>query len=157
MAAGLWQLTPQKVDHQLYAILRAGNGWWLVNIGSGNGLVSSSNNPLAEPMLILWCHMASPGHNELMNDISKVTHCCYSPIKTSRPELEWINLLWPSDAICHFILKASLSALGLAMTSLVAPSHYLIQCWLICRKILRDTYQLQHFHRWCSNRIQWQW
>ena len=25
--------------------------WWLVNIGSGNGLVPSGNKPLPEPML----------------------------------------------------------------------------------------------------------
>ena len=35
--------------------------WWLVNISSGNGLVSPGNKPLPEPMLIqiyvaIWCH-----------------------------------------------------------------------------------------------------
>ena len=40
--------------------------WYLVNIGSGNGLVLSGNKPLPEPMLTdLYCHMTSLGHNEL--------------------------------------------------------------------------------------------
>ena len=35
--------------------------WWSVNIGSGNGLVTSGNKPLPEPMLTqifvaIWCH-----------------------------------------------------------------------------------------------------
>ena len=40
--------------------------WWKVNIGSGNGLVSSGNKPLPEPMLTQICHyMVSLGHIEL--------------------------------------------------------------------------------------------
>ena len=37
--------------------------WWSVNIGLGNGLVPSGNNPLPEPMLTQnsCCHMASLG------------------------------------------------------------------------------------------------
>ena len=39
---------------------------WLDNIGSGNGLVLSGNEPLAEPVLTqifipIWCHLASQG------------------------------------------------------------------------------------------------
>ena len=38
-----------------------GHIWWLVNIGSGNGLVVSGNKPLPEPMLTkcydaIWRH-----------------------------------------------------------------------------------------------------
>ena len=38
--------------------------WWWVNIGLGNGLVSSGNKPLPEPMLTQffvakWYHQAS--------------------------------------------------------------------------------------------------
>ena len=38
--------------------------WWLVNIGSGNGLVLSGNKPLSEPMLThfsvaIWRHQAT--------------------------------------------------------------------------------------------------
>ena len=29
--------------------------WWLVNVGSGNGLVPSGNKPLPEPMLTQFC------------------------------------------------------------------------------------------------------
>ena len=41
--------------------------WWLVNIGSGNGLVPSGTKPLPELMFDsdLYRHMASAGHNEL--------------------------------------------------------------------------------------------
>ena len=40
--------------------------WWPVNIGSGNGLLPSGNEPLPETMLTQICrHMASLGHNEL--------------------------------------------------------------------------------------------
>ena len=39
---------------------------WLVNIGSGNGLVPAGNKPLFNPMLTQTCHhMVSLGHNEL--------------------------------------------------------------------------------------------
>ena len=39
------------------------------NIGSCNGLVSSGNKPLPEPMLTqTYWHMASLGHNELRQD-----------------------------------------------------------------------------------------
>ena len=41
--------------------------WWEVNIGSGNGLVQSGNQPLSEPMLTqICCQMASLGFNELI-------------------------------------------------------------------------------------------
>ena len=41
---------------------------WLVNIGSGNGLLPWGNKPLPEPMLTQFFnhHMVSPGHNELI-------------------------------------------------------------------------------------------
>ena len=49
--------------------------WWLVNIGSGNGLVSWGSKPLPEPMLTQICvHMASLGHNELINSLRPGTH-----------------------------------------------------------------------------------
>ena len=39
-----------------------GPRWWLVNIGSGNGLVPPGNNPLPEPILTqfyvaIWRHL----------------------------------------------------------------------------------------------------
>ena len=42
--------------------------WWLVNIGSGNGLVVSSNKPFPETNdnQALSRYMASLGHNELI-------------------------------------------------------------------------------------------
>ena len=41
--------------------------WWLVTIGSGNGLMPSGNKPLPEPVLTQICdHIASLGQNELI-------------------------------------------------------------------------------------------
>ena len=45
-------------------VIITGPHWWLVNIGSGNGLVPSGNKPLPEPMLTQiyvakWHHQAS--------------------------------------------------------------------------------------------------
>ena len=38
---------------------------WLVNIGSGNGLVPSGTKPLSEPMMTqIYVNMVSIGHNE---------------------------------------------------------------------------------------------
>ena len=41
---------------------------WCVNISSGNGSVTSGNKPLPNPILteVLWHHMASVGHNEII-------------------------------------------------------------------------------------------
>ena len=52
MGCLIWN-SPQVVVTRLY--------WWLVNIGSGNGLVPSGNKPLPEPMLskitvAIWRH-----------------------------------------------------------------------------------------------------
>ena len=42
--------------------------WWLINTGSGNGLVPSGNKPLPELILTkLCCHTASLGQNVLIN------------------------------------------------------------------------------------------
>ena len=49
--------------------------WWSVNIGSGNGLVTSGNKPLLEPMLTqIRCHMTSLGHNELNNCLTEYAY-----------------------------------------------------------------------------------
>ena len=62
--------------------------WWLVNIGSGNGLVPSSNKPLPEPVLTQpSCHhMVSLGHNEFKGLITVGSYgnhtrviCCPAP------------------------------------------------------------------------------
>ena len=49
------------ISHEIGQISVTGNNCWLVNIGSGNGLVPSGNKPLPEPMLtqiyvVTWCH-----------------------------------------------------------------------------------------------------
>ena len=49
--------------------------WWLVNIGSGNGLVSSGNNPLPEQML----SHNELGHNEWTHS-GQLMHICISKL-----------------------------------------------------------------------------
>ena len=43
---------------QNYPQVNARPHWWLVNIGSSNGLVLSGNKPFLEPMFYatIWCH-----------------------------------------------------------------------------------------------------
>ena len=51
------------------------------------------------------------------------------------PRLQWVNSLWPSDAIWR---HTSLSTLAQVMACcLTAPSHYLNQCLLIANKVLQ--------------------
>ena len=46
---------------------------------------------------------------------------------------QWVNSLWPSDVIWP---QGSRSTLAQVMACcLMAPSHYLNQCWLIIRKL----------------------
>ena len=48
------------------------------------------------------------------------------------PRGQWVNLLWPSDAIRR---QGTESTLAQVMACcLMAPSHYLNQCWLIVRR-----------------------
>ena len=58
------------------------NFLWLVNIGSGNGLVPEGTKPLPEPLLTqdLCHHMASLGHN-------KLTHWGWEMHQQTRPPL----------------------------------------------------------------------
>ena len=50
--------------------MNVSGSFWLVNIGSGNGLVPSGNNPLPEPMLThiyvaIWQIDLNVGHLDL--------------------------------------------------------------------------------------------
>ena len=49
--------------------------WRYIDIDSGNGLMPSGNKPLPIPKLpqVLWCHMMSPGANELISWIFHTT------------------------------------------------------------------------------------
>ena len=54
------------------------------------------------------------------------------PICVIRPQ--WINSLWPSDAIWQHISESTLAQV--MACCLMAPSHYLNQCWLIISEVL---------------------
>ena len=80
--------------------------WWLVNVGSGNGLVLSGSKPLPEPMLTtfhvaIWRHQASL----CFNSSPLVPHIC-----VNKRDQHW--------------LKSWLVACS-------TPSHYLNQWWLV--------------------------
>ena len=51
----------------------------------------------------------------------------------------YLNSLRPSDAICHWRSWSTLVKLHVMACCLMAPSHYLNQCWLIISEILRHS------------------
>ena len=137
--------------------------WW-INISSGNGLVSPDNKPLPEPMLTkfydtVYCQWAtmcwgactcSPVSTEanpwetavdlvkerilfqLLNNWAFFLKC---ELKSNIDGLvlNMLNSLWPCDTIWR---QRSGSTLAQVMAfCLMAPSHYLNQCWLIISKV----------------------
>ena len=76
---------------------------------------------------ILIMNLKVPSHYLNYRWPSYLTHkCVASP--------QWVNSLWPSDAIWHW---RSWSTLVQVMACcLTAPSHYLNQCWLMISKVL---------------------
>ena len=80
---------------------------WLVQIMAWR---RSGDKPLSEPMMV-----------------SLLTHIC-----VTRPQ--WVNSLWPSDAICHH--KTFSSSVQTMDSCPTAKSNYLNQCWLIIIEIL---------------------
>ena len=73
-------------------------------------------------------------------------------IKATCPRGQWVNSLWPSDAIWQ---QRSGSTLAQVMACcLTAPSHYLKQCWLIINqvekrskgKFTRDNSAINHWN-----------
>ena len=72
------------------------------------------DKPLSEPMMVRL-----------------LMHIC-----VTRPQ--WVNSLWPSDAVWHH--KPCSTLVKLIMTwCLMAPSHYLNQCWLINGEVFRHS------------------
>ena len=56
---------------------------------------------------------------------------CWSNVKMvySIPRRQWVNSLWDSNAMCQ--QKFGSTLVQMMVCCLVAPSHYLNQCWLI--------------------------
>ena len=52
---------------------------------------------------------------------------------SASPGGQWVNLLWPSDAISRHRPGSTLAQV--MAWCLTAPSHYLNQCWLIVSKV----------------------
>ena len=133
--------------------------WWKVNIGSGNGLVPSGNKPLPEPVLTqiyvtTWRHGSNcvthcrlkmsqnfmifgssnvlvPNTDLLSTGPSRTKFSSYwkQKIRLLFNKMHLENSLGPSDAIWW---HKSGSTLAQAMACcLMAPNHYLHQCWLI--------------------------
>ena len=75
--------------------------------------------------IMAWCW---PG-NKLLSEpvmVSLLTHICVT-------QPQWINSLWPSDAICR-------QKSGSTLAQITAPSHYLNQCWLIISEVQWHSY-----------------
>ena len=69
-----------------------------VNLGSGNGLVPSGNEPLPEPLLLHlpWCHVASLRVNELNNILTTYGFTSYTTTVLSAWNLpQFIHLILP--------------------------------------------------------------
>ena len=89
-------------------------------------------------------------HNGFKKDSEQVFHTRVSHLNT-RPQ--WVNSLGPSDAIWRHKTGSTLAQV--MACCLMAPSHYLSQCWLIISKIewhsskgkfTRDTSAISHWN-----------
>ena len=49
---------------------------------------------------------------------------------------QWVNSLWPSDAICRHRYGSTLVQPQVMVCCLMAPNHYLNQIWLVISKVL---------------------
>ena len=75
---------------------------------------------------VAWCHLATNYY------LSRCWSTSMSPYGITSSQ--WVNSLWPSDAIWW---HGSGSTLAQVMACcLTAPSHYLNQCWLTISEIL---------------------
>ena len=76
-----------------------------------------------------WCHQATSHY---------LSQCWLRPrLPHGFPRPQWVNSLRPSDAIWR---QWSWTTLAQVMACcLMAPSHYLNQCWLIIRGVLWHT------------------
>ena len=80
--------------------------------------------------IMSWCQPGNKLLSELMM-VSLLTHRCVT-------QPEWVNSLWPSDAIWR---QRPGSTLAQVMACcLTAPSHYLNQCWLIISEVQWHSY-----------------
>ena len=94
--------------------------WWPLRFGS----------TLAQ---VMACCLMAPSHylNQCWLVISKVQKHSYEKNFTTG---QWINSLWPNDAIWRHGTGSTLAQV--MACCLMAPSHYLSQCWLIISKVL---------------------
>ena len=104
-----------------------------------NAIIHPTNESWSEAMH--WQHAIAPNRNVedgLRNRtyLDTVILCMHLRRQVSGLFIwfiSWINSLWPSDAIWS---QRSGSTLAQVMACcLMAPSHYLNQCWLIIRKV----------------------
>ena len=105
--------------------------WWLVSIGSGNGLVLSGINSLPglTSTWVLWWRMETPAHNELI----KTTGCRWAWVSVS------LNPLWPIDT--HNCQLTWSSLVYVIACSLCCTKPYLNQWWLIINYTLSNKLQ----------------
>ena len=111
--------------------------WWLVHIaiGSVNGLVPSmcqrphntdllldGTKPLPEPMLTkFWCHTVSPGTNVSKTTQNWLVAWWHQAITWTNADQILMSYSITGDQCCKDHTKLD--------CCLMAPSHYLNQCW----------------------------
>ena len=88
---------------------------------------------------VMACCLMAPSHHHIqcwfvMSSVQWHQSHYLSQISLKSPRGPWVNSLGPSDAIWHW---RSWSTLVQVMACcLMAPSHYLNQCWLIISQVL---------------------
>ena len=93
-----------------------------------------------------WCHQAASPY------LSQCWPGSVRPYVISRPQ--WFNSLGPSDAIWWH--RSGSTLVQVMACCLMAPNHYLNQCWLIISKVLRHSPE-GNFIRDTSATIHWNW
>ena len=93
-------------------------------------------NMIFNRKLVFWWSWKTEINNA--EEIDLVTAILFekhtSTITAKFPAVQWVNSLWPSDAIWW---HRSGSTLAQVMPCcLMAPSHYLNQCWLIISEVI---------------------
>ena len=69
----------------------------------------------------------------------KFLWCSHHPSELIKMSQIWVNSLWPSDAIWRHSIGSPLAQV--MACCLIAPSHYVNQCWLIISKVKWHSYE----------------
>ena len=123
------------------------NQWWIIvrwtprnklhwNLKKKNQNIHV--NKMHLKMLSAKCQLFCLGHNVLIETFSTIsmkdTDCIVVLLAGDKYDLIIFNLLWPSDAVWWHKYLSTLAKI--IAWCLMAPSHYLNQCWLLISEVL---------------------